>query len=129
MAWYLPDETSVAADRVLRRVVEKGAVVPFLFGLEFANGMLMAKRRKRIPESYLRVALNELHALQIHHDLEGHEKVWSDCTELAEQHDLTAYDAAYLELAQRIRLPLATLDQALIRAAEDAGVDVFASRP
>ncbi|GIL02151.1 MAG: ribonuclease VapC [Alphaproteobacteria bacterium] len=127
IAWYLPDETSVAAGRVLEYVIERGGVVPFLFRLEFANSLLMAERRKRIPRGFPGRAFAELDDLQVVHDLEGHENVWSTCVELADKHRLTAFDAAYLELAQRSRLPLATLDKALRRAAEQAGVEPFST--
>ena len=85
----------------------------------------MAMRRNRIDDSFRRQAFEEIPMLQLNFDVEGLEEVWGLTSELADQHGLTIYDAIYLELAKRKRLPLATLDRSLKRAAIEAGVKPF----
>jgi predicted nucleic acid-binding protein len=79
-------------------------------------------RRGRITAAYRDASLADLGALAIAVDHGTHEHAWSATLQLSERFGLTAYDAAYLELAQRRRLPLATLDGALIRAAQAESV-------
>ena len=122
LAWYFPDETTPATEAVLDRVVEAGAVVPALWRLELANGLLVAVRRRRISAAYRNASLADLAQMQIETDPETDVHAWSVSLRLAEMHELSLYDAAYLELAQRRRLPLATLDQGLRRAAEQLGL-------
>jgi len=118
LAWYFQDEATAATDTILDRVAETGAIVPALWRLELANGLQAAVRRGRINVSYRDDALADLTQMQIETDLETDMHAWSATLRLAEKHDLTLYDAAYLELAQRRRLPLATLDRKLRRAAD-----------
>jgi predicted nucleic acid-binding protein len=111
LSWYFEDEFSAAADAVLDRVVEEGAVVPAPWRLEIANGLQMAIRRKRITAAFRDNALAELAAMAINVDGETDAHAWSATLRLSDQFRLTVYDAAYLELARRRQLPLATLDQ------------------
>lgn len=121
LAWTLPDEGSAASDSVLDQVIRLGGHVPFIFRAEFANGLTMAARRRRIDSSERSAALAFLETLQLVHDTEGPTRL-DHTIELADRHDLTVYDALYLELAQRTRLPLATLDRKLAAAARQSGV-------
>jgi predicted nucleic acid-binding protein len=88
-----------------------------LWHLEVLNGLQMAVRRARITAAYRDASLADLRALVIAIDPGTNQHAWSATLRLCERFGLTAYDAAYLELAQRQRLPLATLDGELIRAA------------
>jgi predicted nucleic acid-binding protein len=122
MAWVLPDERSATADAVLIRVIQNGAHVPFIFPAEFANGLTMAVRRGRIEKADRAVALDRVsNVLKIVHDTEGAAHV-DAAIALADFYQLTVYDAIYLELAKRMRLPLATLDKNLAQASHRAGV-------
>jgi len=121
LAWLFADEGE-AALAVLDRVGEAGAVVPSLWRYEVANGLLVAERRGRIDAGYRARSLGRLAVLPIACDEESDRRCWDATVALAEARGLTAYDAAYLELAQRRLLPLATLDAALAGAARDAGV-------
>ncbi len=125
LAWYLPDEEEANATAALHYVTRNGGVVPFLFKTEIANGFTMAMRRNRIDDSFRNQAFEEIPMLQLNFDVEGLEEVWGLTSELADQYRLTIYDAIYLELAKRKRLPLATLDRSLKRAAIEAGVKLF----
>ena len=102
-----------------------GALVPMLWPLEVANVLLMAERRHRIVSAERSQALGWFAALPIEIDYEAAHPAWADLPALAVQHRLTAYDAAYLELARRRGLPLATLDQELAAAARAEGLGVL----
>jgi predicted nucleic acid-binding protein len=121
MAWVLPDEWSRAADAVLDRVVYEGGHVPFHFPAEYANGLTMAMRKGRIDENARSAAYERYTMLNLATDHDGPARMTA-AIELADLYGLTVYDAVYLELAQRIGLPLATFDDALAHAARRAGV-------
>jgi len=125
LSWFFGDERTAQADAVLDRVVEEGAVVPALWRLEIANGLQMALRRKRIDAAFRDNALAELTAMAISIDGETDAHAWSTTLRLSDQFRLTVYDAAYLELARRRQLPLATLDQALFAAAQATGTEAL----
>ncbi len=125
LAWCFDDESTAPVDAIMLKVANEGAVTPSLWRFEVANGLQTAIRRKRIDVAYRDRMLDNLAALNIRIDAESDSYVWSATAQLAAVHGLTVYDAAYLELAQRRRLPLATLDAALARAAEQAGVEVI----
>ena len=126
LSWYFEDERTSLADAILDRVATWGAVVPTLWRLEIANGFQMAIRRKRIAPAYRDEALSQLMTLPISTDQETDVFAWTRTLSLSDRYKLTAYDAAYLELAQRRRLPLASLDRQLQSAAKAAGIGVAA---
>ena len=111
------DEITPATEAVLNHVSEAGAVVPSLWRLEVANAFQSALRRKRISPKYRDESLVELGELPITLDADTDTYAWTTTLRLAERFGLTIYDAAYLELAQRRSLPLATLDNELREAA------------
>ena len=125
LAWYFDDEGSPAADAVLEQVAASGAVVPSLWPLEVANGLQVAVRRKRIDSVYRDASLSKLALLGIVIDSDTATHAWRSTLALAGRHGLSVYDAAYLELAQRRRLPLATLDDALRTAGSVAGLTLL----
>jgi predicted nucleic acid-binding protein len=125
LAWCFEDEQTDAIMGLLDRLTETGASAPQLWPLEALNGLLTAERRGRIDTAVRRRLAGFLQALPIIIDDETASQVWSSTAHLAERHQLTAYDAAYLELALRLDLPLATSDSALMTAAEAAGVPLL----
>jgi predicted nucleic acid-binding protein len=125
LSWYFEDERTAEADALLDRVVDRGAVVPTLWRLEVANGFQTAIRRKRIDAAFRDIALAELATMEITVDPDTDANAWPTTVRLSDRFELTAYDAAYLELAQRSRLPLASLDQRLCRAAVSLGLTVL----
>jgi predicted nucleic acid-binding protein len=127
LAWLYGDERTEAILSLLDDVAQHGAVVPALWHLEVANGLQVAVRRGRIDDTFRVEALADLAQLDISVDDETHIHAWSATAVLASLTGLTVYDAAYLELAQRRRFPLATLDAALIRVADANGVKVLPS--
>jgi predicted nucleic acid-binding protein len=122
LAWCFADERTTAVDGVLTHVAESGAVVPSLWRLEVANALQMAVRRKRIDTRFRDDSLADLRALAIDIDTDTDQQAWTATLRLADRFQLTLYDAAYIELAQRLSLPLATLDQEMRVAADSLGV-------
>ena len=122
VSWYFEDETTPATEAILDRVSEAGAIVPTLWRLEVANALQSAIRRKRITPLYRDQSLAELTQMPIAIDADTNVYAWTTTIRLAERFALTIYDSAYLELAQRRSLPLATLDAELQAAAAALGV-------
>src|SRR3989442_2752259 len=122
VAWGLPDETSARADRLLARASGKSAFwVPALWWYEIANALTMARRRHRLVEADRSRLLELYRVLPIQTDsVLGLETVRT-LQVLAHEYGLSAYDAAYLELAQRRGLGLATLDPPPAPAAGGGG--------
>jgi predicted nucleic acid-binding protein len=117
LAWSFGDERTEKIVAVLDRVSETGAMVPALWRLEVANSLRSALRRGRITGQLRDETISDLLVLGIECDTDTNMYAWDETLRLADRHDLTPYDACYLELAQRMRLPLATLDHALHTAA------------
>jgi predicted nucleic acid-binding protein len=125
LGWMLPGEADAErARRLAGLVAEEGAVVPGHWRLEVANTLLMAERRGRLPPDRADALLARLAALPVSIDPETAARAWDTCTALVRRHRLSLYDAAYLELAARRGLPLASFDAALLRAAAAEGVAV-----
>jgi predicted nucleic acid-binding protein len=121
-SWFLPDEASPATNALLDRLAESEAAVPSLFRHEMRNLMLLAYRRGRMSRVKFRDVVAELGAAPVRDYGPGDD---ADIVDLAMKHDLTAYDAAYLDLALRERLPLATLDRKLAAAARAETIAVL----
>lgn len=121
-AWCFEDEADAATDALLDQVAVEGAVVPPLWTYELANVLAGAERRGRIDAGRVSTILDLLAALPIAVDPRPAAELPRPLIDLARAADLTAYDAAYLEIALRTGLPLATRDAALARAAVAAGV-------
>lgn len=111
--------------RLVFRIAQEGMIVPALWHWEFANGLAMALRYDRASRSDIEQQFADFAALPISVDAVARNLVWTVAVALAHQHQLTVYDAAYLELAVRRALPLATLDKALARAARAEGIEVI----
>lgn len=122
LAWSLADEDGNVAAEAIRRITETGAVVPQVWWYELRNALLMSERRGRIAPQQMAETLADFAALGIEMDSEHDE---AEILALARRHSLTVYDAAYLEVAFRRSLPLATLDRRLAQAAVAEGVAVI----
>jgi len=125
LAWIYPDETTEEIKRVFAGIAETGASVPALWRLEVANALTLAMRGGRITAELRARALADLLLLDISIDAATDANAWNATLHLADRFRLTVYDAAYLELAQRRALPLASLDRALRIAAGGLGVPVL----
>ena len=124
LAWFI-DRPVDAYGVEVREKIQRGdrAVVPQLWETEFANGVLMAERRKLMTSSegdQCMVEMEQLRLTSIEAD-SGFRRI-RDVLNVARALQLTVYDACYLELARRVGLPLATLDKRLSAAAAKAGI-------
>ena len=115
------DESSALADRIFEKLesFEVNAIVPSIFFLEIANVLVSNLRRKRIDISDIEKYTELFAGLPIRRDENGRIE---DIINIAVEYGLSAYDAAYLELAKRNNFPLVTLDKKLGEAAEKSGV-------
>lgn len=111
LAWIFDDETTDPIRAVFDAVADHGAVVPSLWRLEVANSLTGAMRRGRVDAEFRRAALADLSFLDVSVDDQTDSNAWAATLDLADRFGLTVYDAAYIELAGRRGLPLATLDQ------------------
>ena len=125
LAWVYLDETTEAVVQAFEALREDGAWVPALWRLEVANVLQMNVNRGRHRATFRDAALAELALLPIHLDVETDRHAWGETLRLAERHGLTVYDAAYLELALRRKILLATLDRQLRAAAASNGVELL----
>jgi predicted nucleic acid-binding protein len=126
LAWCFADETSELADRVLDRLDRDDAIAPAIWPLEVANGLRTAERRGRLDLADMAQVRGLLAALPVQVEGVPLDAALGEVTELARQLDLTAYDAAYLALAARRGLAMATVDDRLRRACERAGIELVA---
>jgi predicted nucleic acid-binding protein len=101
------------------------AIAPAIWPTECVNVLLMAERRKRLTPIEVEANVAKLQLIDIAIDTEMAERSFTDIFTLAREHGLTSYDAAYLELAARRRLPLATKDADLKAAAQKMGLAVI----
>lgn len=125
MAWCFGDEATPKTAALLDRLDDDSAVVPAHWFLEVVNVLAMAEKRKRISAAHSSAFLSMLRTLDITLDAETAVKAFDQLLPLCRKHGLTSYDAAYLELALRRHLPLASLDAQLRTAAKQLGVELL----
>jgi predicted nucleic acid-binding protein len=129
MRWFFGDgkpQDLAYAGKVLDLMQEAQAVVPATWGLEVANVIAKAEEKALVTEARSGAFLEMLEDVDIEADSATFAHVLSDTLQLARRYKLSSYDASYLELALRLGLPLATLDEELQKAAKKAGVKRFA---
>lgn len=120
--WLLADQATPYSEAIAKRLLEDRAVAPALLRLEYSNVLRTACKRGRINAQQAQDAITHLAALPIDIDTEAPDA--GQVFALALRYDLSSYDAAYLDLALRRQLPVATQDTALADAARLAGVGV-----
>ena len=125
VAWLFDDEATPETDALLDRLKDGSALVPGLWHLEIANVLARAERHKRISAAQVAARVNLLGRLPIVTDPETQSRAFGEILALAGTQRLSTYDAAYLELAMRRGMALATLDKALVQAARHVDVDVL----
>lgn len=125
MRWCFHDDATTYAEQILRHLSNAEAWVPSLWSLEVANVLLVGERRHRLTPADSSRFVSLLQTLPIQTDAETASRSWSDALPVARSHRLSAYDAAYLELAMRLGCPIATLDENLRRAAKPLGVGLM----
>lgn len=127
MVWGFDDEANPYAEAILDAMPSARAHVPVLWPLEVANVLLVGERRKRITPADAAKFLSLLGNFPITIDDETTRRAWSETLNLARAQAISVYDAAYLELAMRRGLPLATLDDKLKAAAASVGVVFYSA--
>lgn len=125
MTWCFSDETNSYADEVLNHLSEAVAFVPAIWPLEVVNVLLVAERKNRIQIMDSLRFLHLLSQLPITVDRAWTERIMKDLLALGRENDLSSYDAAYLELAIRLGLPIASTDQKLVYAAQKTGIVLY----
>ncbi|TAL87882.1 MAG: PIN domain-containing protein [Rhodanobacter sp.] len=129
MRWCFGDGKPEALDyaaKVARKLRSESALVPGIWGLEVANVLARAESRNEVTSDKSNEFLALLKNMRIEVDPSTANHALADTLDLARSHNLSAYDAAYLELALREQLPLATLDKDLRAACHAAGAMLFA---
>jgi predicted nucleic acid-binding protein len=122
VAWCFEDETNPTADRALAALDKDAAVVPPVWAAEVGNALLRGERRSRITADQIRQSLEVISKLEIVTEPDYVTGRVGELLDIARRHRLSVYDSIYLDLAIRERLPLATVDVELARAAQAAGV-------
>lgn len=122
LAWCMADEEDPGANAAMHRLTDEGAVVPQIWRYELRNALLANERRGRITAQQVADTLTDSTKLGIEIDA-GHDE--AAIMAFARQHGLTVYDSAYLEVASRRGLPLATLDRRLSEAATAIGIPLL----
>ena len=125
LTWCFKNEATAAADRVLGRLAAEAASVPAIWHLEIANVLALSERRGRITPADTAEFIALLETLEIVIDDETPSRAFGRVLDLARKERLMTYDAAYLELAMRLGVPLASKDADLCDAAERLGVSVL----
>ena len=127
MRWCFESGAHTHADNVLQQLESDDgeAFVPVLWRYEVSAVLARAQNTGVLTAQKVTEFLENLQALNIIVDTDGSDRIFTDVHQLAITHRLTSYDAAYLELALRRNLPLATLDRDLLRACKTAGVSAL----
>jgi len=125
LAWSLGDDKTGYAPSVLDTLASNEAVVPAIWSVEVANGLLVAERKKRIKPADTARGLSILRSLRIAVEPATIGRAFEDAIELARRENLSCYDATYLDLAIRKGCPVATLDKSLEQACERTGVKLW----
>ncbi|MDY6832520.1 MAG: type II toxin-antitoxin system VapC family toxin [Thermodesulfobacteriota bacterium] len=125
MAWCFQDESSPYADSILDRLISGVGFAPSIWPLEVGNVLLVAERKGRISEADSTRFLMLLSELPIVVEQESPERMIKEIFALARKHDLSSYDASYLDLAMRKGLALATADKSLLAAARRCKVPIL----
>ena len=125
MSWCFSDEATPATMAIQDRLVSERALVPMHWFLEVTNVLAMAERHRRISRTKSSHFLTLLDTMDIEVDAETAGRAFVHLLPLCRSHGLTSYDAAYLELALRRRLPLASLDDRLRSTTKSLGIEVL----
>lgn len=125
MGWCFTDEANDYTRAVLAALNAHSACVPSVWPLEVGNTLVVMERRRRIDRDKSEDFLRRLANLSIDIEREPDGRMFGEILTLARKHQLSTYDASYLDLAMRRELPLATQDKALIRTAAECGVALF----
>lgn len=125
LAWCFLDEATPATINLLERTGTESAVVPAWWYIELTNVLVFAERKGRIDAPKVAEFIALIEKLNVEVDTEAPQRAFSHLLPLCRTHQLTSYDAMYLDLALRRRLPLGTLDEPLRKAAKKLGIKLL----
>ncbi len=125
MSWCFEDEGNSYAEAALESLETGEAFVPAIWPLEVGNVLLVAEREKRLSHASAVRFLGLLGGLPISVEQEPPDRMLKEILSLAREHELSTYDASYLDLAMRLDLPISTLDTSLLKAARKCEVPVY----
>ena len=125
MAWLFQGEATPKTSALLNRLATETALVPAWWFIEITNVLALAERKRRITQAQSDAFLADLGKLGIERDDEAPDRAFTHLLALCRTHRLTSYDAIYLDLAIRQRLPLATLDDDLRKTAKKLGIGLL----
>lgn len=129
IAWVHPAQATAETEAMLDRLAAgDSVVVPALWPLEVANALTVLRRRRKLTPDEARTAVEIIRQLPVVIDHEAAALAFTRLIDLASKHELTIYDATYIELAARRQLPLASNDAHLKQAAIRSGVDLWQPR-
>ena len=129
LCWCFENQATEYSEAIFERLAGGEEVsVPFMWPVEVANVLVTAERRKALKVAQVTGFVEELSAWPIQVDTLGVDRAFQQILGTAREHNLSAYDAAYLELAMREGLPLATLDEDLKKAAKAVGVKIAGTK-
>lgn len=125
LSWCFPDESNEKADSILLRCEQEKVFVPSIWPIEISNALLVGWRRKRLTQEQVETAMRLLSLLDIQistsHSIQHARRI----IQLAQQWELSTYDASYLDLALQEGIPLATADEKLAVAAKKSSIPLF----
>jgi predicted nucleic acid-binding protein len=125
LAWCFADEATPATRRLYERMKDESAAVPGLWFIEITNVLAISERKGRITSVKVNEFISLIDRFKLEIDTEAPERAFTHILPLCRAHQLTSYDAVYLDLAVRRQLPLATLDEPLRKAAKKLGVKLL----
>lgn len=125
LAWCFPEEETPATRKLLDRVADEAAVVPGFWFIELTNILALSEKKGRISKEEVAEFIFLIEGFSLDVDHECSTRAFAHLLPLCREHHLTAYDAIYLDLARRRRLPLATLDRPLAKVAGKLGIKVL----
>lgn len=125
MSWFFHDEINEYSELVMDKLQTGGAIVPQIWTYEVINTLIVGERKKRIQNSQSFWILERLQQLPICVDNGKPDKIMPEILVLSSKYNLSAYDAAYLELAVRLSLPVATRDRVLAKSVIDSGLKLL----
>ena len=125
MTWLFPDEATTQTAKLLERLADETALVPGWWFLEVTNVLAIAERKGRVTTAQSAEFIAELSKLGLEVDVDSAGRAFDHLLPLCRSHQLTSYDAMYLDLAVRRSLPLATLDEPLRKSAKKLGVKLL----
>lgn len=124
MSWCLNEETVKTSSNILKSIIKNEIIVPGLWAYEVANTLTISVRRNKLTVAETHSLINDIQLLPIEYDKPTTENI-SNIFNVASEHKLSAYDAAYIELALRTNLQIASFDKEVIKVSKKLGIKIF----